>query len=322
MSEIPYKPGILTECDEYKGSHDKSATICAEKFFTGVFNVVETVNNGDCFYDSLLQSGKLQFDSINTIREYIFNQLLNDFDNIKFSILSKTNTELDDNEKMDEIQKMVQPRQWVSNKCNIDELMPQFAARYLNICLDIYNVVPQKSITDRRTKKVTIIQSRIDHYTFGDPYLPIVYLLRTGDNHYKLLTLVKGSPKGSPRGSPRGSPKGLSLTRKSSKGSPKGSPKRSSLTRKSYKEFNEYNMVESAAEIERQKQINSNRIAALRIAKNNIDNEERRKKEKNKQVKENHMAALRIANNSYTRKNACKHRCKNKQMCGHACCKR
>ena len=51
MSEIPYKPGILSECDEYKGSHDKSATICAEKFFTGVFNVVETVNNGDCFYD-------------------------------------------------------------------------------------------------------------------------------------------------------------------------------------------------------------------------------------------------------------------------------
>jgi hypothetical protein len=314
MSKIPYKPGILTDCDEYKGSHDKSATICAEKFFTGVFNVVETVNNGDCFYDSLVQSGKLQFDSIDTIREYIFNQLLNDFDNIKFSILSKTNTELDDNEKMDEIQKMVQPRQWVSNKCNIDELMPQFAARYLNICLDIYNVVPQKSITDRRTKKVTIIQSRIDHYTFGDSGLPIVYLLRTGDNHYKLLTLVKGSP--------RGSPKGLSLTRKSSKGSPKGSPKRSSLTRKSSKGFNEYNIVESAAEIERQKQINRNHMIALQSAKNNIANEERRKKEKNKQVKENHMAALRIANNSYTRKNACKHRCKNKQMCGHACCKR
>ena len=71
MSKIPYKPGILTECDEYKGSHDKSATICAEKFFTGVFNVVETVNNGDCFYDSLVQSRKLQFDSINTIREQL-----------------------------------------------------------------------------------------------------------------------------------------------------------------------------------------------------------------------------------------------------------
>jgi len=81
-------------------------------------------------------------------------------------------------------------------------------------------------------------------------------------------------------------------------------------------------MVESAAEIERQKQINRNHMIALHFAKNNIANEERRQKEKNKQLKENHMAALRIANNSYTRKNACKHRCKNKQMCGHACCKR
>jgi len=141
------------------------------------FEVVETISNGDCFFDSLLQSGKI-YKPAKSSKEQTHQRLLlrkRLVDYLENPDILASLSEFGFNDIKTNIQQLRKEKVY---RCDAGDLPTQFAHEAFGVNLHVYVINYHE-----RTKRTVVTLERHPNI---DPMAPTIHVLRIGE-HFKLL---------------------------------------------------------------------------------------------------------------------------------------
>lgn len=179
----------------------KKYDTCADEFSKNQnFDIIETIDDGNCFFDTLSKAGdRHQIPSLSFTHKQLREQLvqymlthideiipyfiMNNNNNSNYSNSNYNNYKSNNNNKdpIHRIQKLQEDGVWDNND---GDIISQVAADAFQINMNIYDVKKQKS---------KFFINKIQFYK--NKYTPIVDILRINDGHYELLIHKSKSPK-------------------------------------------------------------------------------------------------------------------------------
>jgi hypothetical protein len=168
------------ECPILKSGKKAAASTCAKKFTDmNDLLIVKTLDDGNCFYDTLSKYGKRTgLNSLNVshleLRKAVVESLLNNINDIAPYFVSNTGNEMTIYNIEDEIKELGKPNRWNSNG---GDIVIQYASQVFNITINIYDVKDEEPYdVINRLVFTPVGVSRAE-----------VNMLRTNDSHYQLL---------------------------------------------------------------------------------------------------------------------------------------
>ena len=171
------------DCPLLKSGKKASKTTCIKEFTAANdFLVVRTLDDGNCFYDTLSKFGKRTgFPALNkshlVLRRELVDALLDNISEVAPYFVSNNNSNnvLTEDEIRDQITELGRPNRWNSNG---GDIVIQYAAHVFNVTINIYDV---KDAFPR-----DVINRLVFHPLVGGVGTE-VNMLRTNDSHYQLL---------------------------------------------------------------------------------------------------------------------------------------
>ncbi len=175
-----------------RGTIKKVTKIQCYKNFAKEYNftIVETADDGNCFYDTLSKYGartnisKLKKSHME-LRKEIIGSLIDPEKLEKYSpffvenkIISPENEAIEVN-VVNELTKFLKPYQWAGW---MGDIIPQIAAELLQINIEVYDVLDTNNNNDDTPNSISKII-----FAGGGNGLPTVSMLRTNGNHFRLL---------------------------------------------------------------------------------------------------------------------------------------
>lgn len=171
------------DCPLLKSGKKVAQSTCIKQFtLANDFLVVRTLDDGNCFYDTLSKFGqRTGLPALNkshlALRRELVSSLLDNISDVAPYFVSNTNNNavLTENEIRDQITELGKPNRWNSNG---GDIVIQYAAQVFNVTINIYDV---KDAFPR-----DVINRLVFHPLAGVSDKE-VNMLRTNDSHYQLL---------------------------------------------------------------------------------------------------------------------------------------
>jgi hypothetical protein len=189
---IQFVDNIFT-CSPVKGRVSVTTKVerCAKEFADSQgLQIIETADDGNCFYDSLSKYGSRTGNPATNkshlvLRREIVGAMIRDqAEYAPFFVPNDPNAAVPSNDDIrEQLKSYLRPYQWSGP---LGDIFPQVAAKVLNINITIYDV--------RNNGTVSMIAMGNGPGGIPNPALPVVSLLRTNGNHFRLL-VPKVEPK-------------------------------------------------------------------------------------------------------------------------------
>jgi hypothetical protein len=174
---VQYVPDIFV-CTEKEDTQK-----CAERFAASLgLQIIETADDGNCFYDSLSKYGAITKDAATNkthlvLRREVVTFMINHRDEFAAALIPDdpkapvpTNAQI-----LARLRHYLSPYTWAGG---LGDVFPQVAARVLNINITIYDIA---------AGRINMIAMGNAPEGEPDPARPVVQLLRTNGNHFRLL---------------------------------------------------------------------------------------------------------------------------------------
>jgi hypothetical protein len=169
----------ISVCPKTPTGKKMAVKSCAKKFADdNNFIIVKTVDDGNCFYDTLSIYGKRKgIDIINKhhleIRKFVTDEMLRNLSDLQPFFVDENGNFLTKKEVIAEIKILGKDGVWDRNG---GDIVIQYAAKALNITIEVYDVHEQDPDNIINKLSFTVTDSDI-----------IVKMLRVDDSHYQLL---------------------------------------------------------------------------------------------------------------------------------------
>lgn len=157
---------------------------CAQEFaLAHNFDIINTADDGNCFYDSLSKYGKLTGNSSTNkthlqLRKEIVGDMIKNMDEYSvYFIPDDPSANIPTNDEIkNDLKKYLKSRQWDGA---LGDIFPQVAAKVLNKNIRIFDVQNDGS--------VNMIEMGTGPEGTINTALPVIILIRTNGNHFRLL---------------------------------------------------------------------------------------------------------------------------------------
>lgn len=171
------------DCPILKSGKKAAKSTCIKEFVgANHFTVIKTVDDGNCFYDTLSKFGeKTNFASLNKshleLRRRVVHRLLEDIDEVSPYFVTNNGSPLNKNSLEKEIRELGKPNIWNSNG---GDIVIQYASSVFGITITIFDV--KNNYPHDTINRIIFTPS-----TNNSNRMMNVNMLRVNDSHFMLL---------------------------------------------------------------------------------------------------------------------------------------